>query len=251
MRPVALERAGKRLVPVLVVVRAARCGTVDGRRSAPPSLRMPPSSGLSMPGTFEPGSCTSMSRVPTRGSTGFGSSSRTRSRSRRWCRCGSTSGSSTGKLALRAARRIPRRHASPGRRAERRGRARRAGRSRTSARGRRGRPCSRRAGAGRAAASRRGRGSRSARPASFGSTAAMSVETNSSSSGGEAAVDVHVRPGPQLVGRREALPRSVTSMNGSGRSCDVRAVGELVSSSTIEREPRPQPALPGPAPPGV
>ena len=68
-----------RLVPVLVLLSVREVARVEigvGHLSAPPSRRMPPSAGSVMPGRFEPGSCTSMSRVPTRGSTGCGFSSR-------------------------------------------------------------------------------------------------------------------------------------------------------------------------------
>jgi len=51
---------------------------ITGTWSAPPRRKIPPRRGSSMPGRFEPGSWTSMSRVPTRLSTGCGLSRLTR-----------------------------------------------------------------------------------------------------------------------------------------------------------------------------
>ena len=76
-REVLLQRPRERHRPRSRTCRAASGGTLSAgaaRRRASGCRRAP---ACRRRGTFEPGVCTSISRKPTRGSTGFGTSSRT------------------------------------------------------------------------------------------------------------------------------------------------------------------------------
>ena len=169
-------------------------------------------------------------------------------RSRRRRRCGSTSGGSTG-----CSRRLgPRRRTSPS--AENVANGAPAGscpspasRPRLEGRDEEGvvAVSAARAAAGRRGASRRGRGSRRAPPASRGSTAAMSVgDELDVARRPRRAVDVDVRPGPELVGGREGgevgdRRRTAAAL---GRERTWRDSGRTRPRlEHHERDPRPQP----------
>ena len=109
-------------------------------------------------------------------------------------------------------------------------------------RGTRGTAVSRRACAGRRAASRRGRGSRRAPPSSLRQHRGHVGRDELGVARREAAVDVHVRPRPQLVGRREdGRGRRPRCTAAACRDCPVPSS----NSSSVEhdqRDPRAQPA---------
>ena len=253
----ALERVRVRLVPVLVALDLGELLGVEVRRAARAARRRacstPPRSGSVMPGRLEPGrrhvdvaACRRACRPAAASAAARG----TRSRPRR--RCGSTSGGSTGMLA-----RPPAAYAAPRPRTSRAARP----------PGPRPSPASRpvsnaghdervvgrvRREAPRADDARvaRGRGSRRARPAAAAAPRAMSVGHELGVRAGERAVDVHVRPRPQLVGRRERREVARPSMNGSGRSGDVRRRPRTrprparPARSTAAAAGRPRPAPP-------
>ena len=139
-----------------------------------------------------------MSRTPTRLSTGFGCSSRTRYSKSPIAPGAELPAEVDGKARRRRAPLLLQAEAVALRRLRTdRDRARRDGRSRTTAPGTRDRSCSARAGADRRCASTRDRRSRQPSPGAARRRRRDPSATISAVARGQAAVHVHVRPGPE------------------------------------------------------